>query len=344
MNSFLYKFRAMIALDLRDILALRSHVESEQAQAKIIYNDGYHTSSSLRMMAIGMEERMANDPYYNLYRNAFRTDPLFQAQGEQGDGYTLADIYADKITTDALEVDIELAYETLVCVTIWMEIAHYLNAAVTSCGEESIQEPFQAEMHIDSALAYYVGVKQTKGNSDGFLLYSLAQKSAVVFDTIDGDSGEALANMKMLQYFKAAKAKAGECNGGPEVTSELRILIGSMMSQLNIPLVQNFAHQLQIGSETEQGSAFSILYGLVVLPQVKTCNPAEYFYLTNEITANGLSLAHINDLISSFKNVYSCFGITCADVHGIDSSSCNTDTLQEAFAGFNPENDVLPVS
>ena len=251
--------------------------------------------------------------------------------------------YADKITTDAFEVDIELAYETLVCMTIWMEIAHYLNAAVTSCGD-SLQEPIQAEMHIDSALAYYVGVKQTKGNSDGFLLYSLAQKSAIIFDTVDGDSGEALANVKLLQNFKAAKAKAGECDGSTGVTNEFRILIGSMMSQLNIPLVQNFARQLQIGSETEQGSAFSILYGLAVLPQLKTCNPAEYFYLTNEITANGLSVAHIDDLISSFKNVYSCFGITCADVHGNDSSSCNTDNLQEAFAGFNPEVDVLPVS
>jgi hypothetical protein len=290
-----------------------------------------------------MQEKMANDPFFNLYRNSFRNDPLFE--NNQGEDDTYANIYAHKIFTDALEaeIDVELAYEAAVCMTMWMEVAHLLNAAVTSCGNPN-QPAYVAGKKVDDALAFYVGVSQTKGSADGYLLYSLAQKSGSVFGTVDDESGEALANTSMMQYFKKAKSEANECDGTHEQAKELRTLIGSMMSKLNVPLVQNFVHQLQVGSQNDRGSAYAILYGLAVLPQVATCQPTEYYYLTREITTNGLDVANIDDLTISFRKTYDCFGITCSDVHGSDDQRCKTVVSQNTYAGFTPNRNVLSVS
>lgn len=294
-----------------------------------------HSSVSMKELGEGMQNKMANDPFFNFYRNSFRKDPLFRKDQEDDD--TFADIYAHKILTDALEAgrDVDLAYETAVCMIIWMEVVHLLYTAVKQCGASD--RPMDlAGRAIDNALAYYVGVSQTKGSTDGYLLYSLAQKSASIFGTVDELSGEAIANKDMMKYFKEAKRKAGLCDGGPEQAKVLRSVVGSMISTMNIPLVQSFVHQLQVGLETDKGSFHAILYGLSVLPQVATCQPTEYEYLTNEITANGLDVANLDSLTISFRKTYDCFGIVCRDVHGINYQGCDLP-LQHSYAGFTPK-------
>ena len=149
-----------------------------------------------------MKTKQAGDPYYNFYRHTFRNDPIFNIQSSNG---SHADMYAHKVISDALDIgeNVELAYEAMVIFTMWMEIVHLLNSAVTKCKDPSLSG--SAETDIDDALAFYVGVSQTKGQTDGYLLYALAQKSANVFGTKDEVSGEANANTKVISLFKELK-------------------------------------------------------------------------------------------------------------------------------------------
>ncbi len=321
-------------MDLQEFLKLRGHIDIEHAKAKEIYEEGIHSSESLMELGRFMKEKMTNDPFFNLYRSSFKDDPLFQ-QGSGEESY-----YAHKIFTDALEADtdVELAYETAICMIIWMEVAHLLHAALNNCvmgGELALK-------NLDEALALYVGLGQTKGSTDGFLLYSFAQKAANVFGTVEQESGEALANKSMLKYFKDARVYAESCD------DELRSLVGSMMSQMNIPLVQGFAHQLQLVSQTDRGSSYAILYGLSVLPQVATCQPTDYEYLTKEmkVIENGSDVPNIENLISTFKSTFRCFGVTCSDIYGNNPEQCDTftSTVQDTYAGFKTHHDVLAVS
>jgi hypothetical protein len=288
-----------------------------------------------------MKDEMADDSYFNFYRNAFRNDPLF---AQVGDTETFADEYAHKIVGDALVAgtDVDLAYEAAVAMTMWMQIVHQLDRAVTQCGDST--DAAGAGISIDSALAYYVGVSQTKAETDGYLLYNFAQKAANIFETVDAVTGEANANVAAIALFKDLKEEAGACDGGPDQAITLRLLTGEMMKLLNIPLVQTFYFHLQVGSRTDKASFYAILYGLATLPQLATCRPREYFYLSNEITENGLHVANVNELMDAFRKTYDCFGVSCTDIHG-DSDICHGyEQIPNTFAGFAPREDVTLVS
>jgi len=290
-----------------------------------------------------MQDEMASDSYFNFYRNAFRNDPLFGKIGGDDSG-TYADIYADKVVGDALVAgtDNHLAYEAAVSMTIWMQIVHQLETAVKQCGDTS--SAMNAGLSVDAALAYYVGVSQTKGDTDGYLLYSFAQRTANLFKTVEAVTGEARANVAAIALFKDLKAEAIKCDGGPDQFKTLRLLAGSMMKNLNIPLVQAFYHQLQVGSQTDKASFYAILYGLTTLPQLATCRPKEYFYLSNEITENGLDVANVDKLMSELRKTYDCFGVSCADIHGDDEICQNFEQISNTYAGFTPRDDVTVVS
>ena len=155
---------------------------------------GVHSSRSLKSLSLNMKDEMASDSYFNFYRNAFRNDPLF---GKVGNGGTFADVYAHKVVGDALAVgtDVDLAYEAAVSMSIWMQVVHHLETAVKRCGDT--KSAMTAGLSVDAALAYYVGVSQTKGDTDGYLLYSFAQKTANLFKTVEAVTGEAKANVEV---------------------------------------------------------------------------------------------------------------------------------------------------
>ncbi len=285
-----------------------------------------------------MISEMEQDIHFNLYRHVFKNDPLFNKLGDM----KYANEYAHKIIVDAFSVGtgVELAYEAIVVLSFWMEVIHLLEASARNCenvGKGATQHP---GFTIDEALAYYVGVGQSKGKTDGYLLYAFAQKSASAFGTLDQETGEAKVNKELMDLFKQAKNLAVTCNGEETVTKSLRSVVGVMVSRMNVPLVQSFYQTLQIGAQTDKGSFYATLYGLAALPQIATCQPVEYQYLSNEITENGLDVANIEDLMKSLKSTFNCFGVTCADVFG-GTEDCGN--IPNVYAGFEPFDDVREV-
>mmetsp|Transcript_19785 Transcript_19785/g.29123 ORF Transcript_19785/g.29123 Transcript_19785/m.29123 type:complete len:2165 (-) Transcript_19785:27-6521(-) len=334
-NMDLATMWAKIALDLRQILDLRSHYDSEHSQALDIYRNITNSDRSIESIGSNMKNRMEDDLHYNLYRHTFRTDSLFNSVG----GGSYADEYASKIINDAFEADgdVDLAYEGIITLAIWMEVIHLLETAVRECAQETDPGVIREAFSIDQAVAYYVGVGQSLGRPDGHLLYSFAHKSAAESGTIDA-AGEATANAAIMKHFIEAKDKASKCDGSPGYTEELHESVGKIMSMMNVPLVQSFYQALKASVETGKTSFYVILYGLTTLPQIANCQPSEYEYLSEEIIGDeGFDVTNAEALLRSFRKTYSCYGITSMDVHG---NQLDAIKMPNMYAGFAPIVDV----
>ena len=279
----------------------------------------------------------SEDPIYCFYRDAFRGNTLFN--GNDGNIPTF-NTYADAVVTDAFDTakDIELASEAIVIMTVYMKIIHSLSSAVSKCrhgnGNEALED-------IDIAFATYIGVGQSKGKTDGSMYYAFAQRAAVHYGTMLQD--EAVANTEIVKTFIEVKANTEACGSASFQT--LRLNVGKIISQMNIPLVQQFLFLLEQTAYITEETNYLELYALAVLPHIKTCQPGTYTHLNFEIAENGLNLdvAQIGSLVTKFKETYSCFGLTCGEVHGENYAECNSDE-ERIYAGYRPETDATLVS
>jgi hypothetical protein len=233
-----------------------------------------------------------------------------------------------------------LATEALVVMTMFMKIVHSLSSAVTYCKAADVES---ARSEIESAFAYYIGVGQAAGKANGYLFYSFAQRAASHQKTFKEDTNEANANIAITDIFKQAKDETSVCSSTSY--QALRMKVGSIISMMNVPLVQHFLYLLEENAYATAETNYLELFGLAVLPQIKTCQPTTFQYLTKEITDNGMNLdtAKVNSLVSAFKKTYSCFGVTCEQIHGENHQECRS-SHSNMYAGFSPIEDVSLVS
>ncbi len=306
-----------------------------------------YSTSSLRELGRHDGEFISGDVMYNLYRNAFRESDLFasSAVDSNSDTGSPVDFYADTVVSDALENanDIELTTEAIVVMTIFMKVTHSLSSAITNCKGNDIEG---AGRDIDTALSFYIGVGQRVGRNDGYLFYSFAQRSSNLYGkTYDQTSKEAHSNTEIINLFVDSKEMTTLCTDNTKHI-ELRKKVGSIISQMNVPLVQYFLYLLEQNAHKTKQSNYLELFGLAVLPQIKTCMPTTYNFLSKEITYNELNLdsAQVDKLVSTFKNTYSCFGVTCDQIHGENDIACSTAHQENTYAGFRATTDVSMVS
>jgi len=334
--------QARIALDVRDFSAQRLHVLSEKEEAEDIYNNGKY-AKPLNLKKFGQHDEIfkSEDPIYNFYRDAFRNDPLFEgvtSDNLESPQATLVDTYAHVVVADSLanSKDIELASESILVMTIYMKIVHTLSNAIDACKNSSVNG---AQDGIDSALAYYIGVGQTKADTNGYLFYSFAQRAASIFGTQNGN-GEAKVNNDIIGFFIDAKSLSDSCSADNYLT--FRTKVEDITRAMNVPLVQYLYHLLEEAEYDTKESNYLILFGLAVLPHMKTCQPTQYRHLSKEITEGGRNLdpAKVEDLLSIFKESYSCYGITCEDVHGENDDACLNYEQDKHYAGFSSISDV----
>ncbi len=281
------------------------------------------------------------NPLYIFYRHAFRESVLFNYSSETVNNF------ADTIVTDALDVakDIELASEAMVVMTVFMRIAHDLSSAATKCKEGKADNALD---NIETAFALYVGVGQSEGDNDGHLFYNFAERVASHYKVPGEDSVESDVNIKIRKLFEEAKAIATDTESvcGPSTYVALRRKVGSIISMMNLSLVRQFLFLLEENAHVTEQTNYLELFGLVVLPQIKTCQPSNHLFLTREITDNGLDLdaAKTKSLIEAFQKSLYCYGLTCEDVYGGSHASCSGLEGKNIYAGFSTESSVLVVS
>lgn len=330
--------QAWIALDLRDIkqlMAVRGNINTKIEEARAIYSQGRNANSfNLQYFGISAPTTMSGDAYYNFYRQAFRNEEIFTDYRDTG--VNVVDTFSDAVVLSALDqaVDLALAYESTVVLTMLMHIVHLLTTEVVNCKRnESLNGTL-----VDDAFALYLGVRQSKGKSDGHLLYSLVQKAEKTTDYSTND--EAKVNTLIITLFQQAKEQAKTCGTDDIIPFKLlRQTVGSIISSMNIPIVQFMEHYLthvrdRHGDSATNAKNYVKLYALVILPQLAVCAPTAYSDLQLLILDDEIVAKDIDNIIKLLRKNYKCLGITCTDVHGDDNNCPDESTILAGFVPF----------
>jgi hypothetical protein len=285
---------------------------------------------------------MKQDPTYSLYRYAFKDEPVF-IEGPSGE--TLDDsAYADTVVNKALDKGLSqtLAAEAAVVMNLWMQVTHELHTAVTDC------ESGKETTSIDKAVAFWLGEGQSEGQSDGQLLYTVAQIAGTRF----GEEGEVKVNQEVMKRFSRAKFYTDQCSSDPDTFMKLRMIVARTIAWMTVPLVQNLLYEI-----LEDTSENHIeLYALSVIPQIAGCDTEAFLFLKDKLIDNDYdpdkNPGDRAEIIRTLTGAYSCLGVTCDDIGydeldlGVDTKDiCSRDTNDISYvAGYQPATNVDEVS
>jgi len=327
-----------IALDVKEIVS-----STDVTIARTVYDSGSNSDTSLSSLSSDASNRFGKDRFYNIFRYAFMDESFF-LQGSTG-GSVSDSSYANTVVDKALGIaeDTDLAADASVILNTWMEIEHQLEQAVASCTDSSID----GALAVDTAVAYYVGAEQIKGQDDsGYLMYSIAEKSAARFGQ---SSGEAPVNTIIMKLFNDVQKLVETCSTRDV---ELRRTVDKIISQMNVPLVRNLVYYMNaaIDDDTSAVTNFIELYALATVPQVAACNPGAFAYLRDELIDYDWDNDDVKDILTKVRENLSCFGITCADI-GVLQDAVAQEQLcgggskaVTSLAGYDPTTDVSGIA
>merc|ERR1719299_403867 len=191
----------------------------------------------------------------------------------------------------------------------------------------------------DEAVAFYVG---SLNNGKLNWPYTLADKRCKNFGTCPR------VNADILQQFKLGKDKllAKKCTEAEPIKKKIVELI-------SVPLVQGaLRYAYKIGTEKDTSAKSrgeGATFAAAILPRVHACNSASASLISNNMKIDAVSPMKDGFAVvkKAFESAYSCMGMTCADVGGVQVSPgkyfagaepCEGVTV--SFAGYTPATDV----
>lgn len=312
---------------------------------------GFSTLQGLGKNAV---ELSSKDPLYNFYIYTLNQIGL---EGEEPDG-TFDDQpvqqFADTIVLDLFEVETESAAvpgiekEAVVIFGLWMRFYHYIYDVVRICRDDGDNgDKTQMINNLDKAAAVWIGRLQVFGdNSRGTMLYNLAERAGFNFAQ---DHGEAPVNAKIIQSLELFKAtiEIGVCSNpdgeGYKILYEEMLKI---VTQMNVPLVQNLIHYITTGAAL----IVIEMYTLAIFPQLISCNVSLFDYFEDELyklASQPKDEVDLMKLISSVRKMYGCLGLSCSDIGAHTGGSACEDVEVDPIApivGYTPTSDVRSVS
>jgi hypothetical protein len=175
---------------------------------------------------------------------------------------------------------------------------------------------------LDEAVAFYTG--ELTGDGSGKLLYTLAEKRCINFNTCgkDGDSseGEAKVNYEIFADFDRMQnaLRGKECGVARNIKE-------SIAHQIFVPLIQGtlryaYITGVQPGG-TEKAEAEGAAFAAAVLPMVHSCNEDDAQTIYDNMKTGQANTADFNAVKKAFERNYDCLGITCKDVGGYWNSA-----------------------
>ena len=308
-----FTFSSM-ALDVRDM----SQAQTNDGAIDIYENglNAFHTSYSRQGSAITLASFstdaasfMSKDPMFNIFKYA-----LYEDTSLENDAFG-AFSYADEIVRELLlgTEDNYLAAEAAVVLNVWMMIAHELYNAIRACKAGGNGKP-----HIDSAVALWIGRDQVEGSfSDGWLVYSVAQRAAMGFGL---EEGEASVNTELFRQFNEIQALMEECH--EDVHIELRVRVNFLLRSLSIPLFQ----QLLISIASDDPWHVE-LYTAAVISQCSSCSSKVYHEMSEVLSAD-FSRDQVSDkVIENLAIFMQCMRISCQDLQYSNQATSELQSL-----------------
>jgi hypothetical protein len=268
-----------------------------------------------------MNGQMYYDPYYAYYiangnLNPYAHQMVMDALNQAGTCSTC---------TDAVS-RVEVAKKTSAYMNVWMYVIREMEDAVNDCQSGCINcndDPVHAW---DEGVAFYSGSREGSsegGDSTGKLLYRLAQKRCANYGTCHSHGGVSVAEVNEQIFVQFAlgrdKLQAGQC----VETGPIKNRIVELMS---VPLVQGalrYAWKIvNEGGTTKQRAEGHVFLG-AILPRVHVCNATAAQFLRTNLwwTATTPMVDGYPAVKAAFENVYTCLGITCADVGFLQDSN-----------------------
>jgi hypothetical protein len=170
---------------------------------------------------------------------------------------------------------------------------------------------------LDEAVAFYTG--ELTGGSIGNLMYALAEKRCIDFNTCgrDGDSstGKAKVNYEIFDDFDRMENALRLKDCGVARTTKERIA-----RQIFVPLVQGTLRYAYItgvqSGATQKSEAEGAAFAAAILPMVHSCNADDAQTIHDNMKTGQANTADFNAVKKAFENNYDCLGITCEDVGG----------------------------
>ena len=166
------------------------------AAAKVVYQSGVHStkSPSFRTLAgfsTGAAGKMSGEALFMTYSG-------YWGVAAYADAFVTAAVDGVATATPMLDAagaaDVareEMANKGSAYQSVWMYTIHEFEDAIGDCGRASIADNDAGVHAWDEGVAFYTGSAQTlptpDGQSDGFLLYQLAQKRCGNFGTCGAD-------------------------------------------------------------------------------------------------------------------------------------------------------------
>jgi hypothetical protein len=294
---------ASIALDVRDMNQATSvndtkNIYENGLNAFRSSNDREYIAITLASFSTEAANFMCEDPMFNFFKYALYDDSSFDDENEAT--FT----YANEIVQEALlnAENKELAAESSVILNVWMMIAHQLYNVVRTCEGRG-----NAKLHVDSAVALWIGKDQSEGKfSGGWLLYSVAQTASMQFGHNETESA---VNSQLMKQFNELQSAADTCIEDPEVHLDIRIRVNDILRLLSIPLLQRLLTGISSGNSWQVE-----LYAAAVIPQSVGCSPEVHSELGAVLYA-GFSKDKMNDeVVRNLAVFMRCMRISCQDL------------------------------
>lgn len=169
---------------------------------------------------------------------------------------------------------------------------------------------------LDEAVAFYVGASQASDpDGIGNLFFALPEKRCPNFATCaNGMEGQSKVNDEIFKQFDLMQGNLVDldCDAG-------KGNLDKIVKQMNVAWVQGTMRYAWINENDATAGDKSLAEGLIfaagVLPVVSACDSGAADTIYNAVSIGGTpNFAAVKNALES---VYTCMGITCADVGGL---------------------------
>jgi len=310
--------RSAISKDLEEIKSFLDEKDSEGATHTYthglyskIYNENGIPTGEVRSIAKFSQEAastMKGDPTYNLFVYGL-SDENNEFMGRP------ATTYADTFISNLLLSGEREAANSMVALTLWMQVAHSLHSAYGACKQSFLTDgrttngrylqQSDPSLYIDEAAAYWIGEDQETGSYSGHLLYGLTEFIGGKFED-QVSSSESDINNQVIDLFNKAKnhiAISRGCSTSEDSHLKLKSIIDELIPIMAVPLLRSLIYYINIDDPI-----MVKVYAMSVLPLFSACAPSTYYELKTELIDHSVIEIQKEYLLSKIESMYSCLG------------------------------------
>lgn len=216
---------------------------------------------------------------------------------------------------------------------VWMYVIRQMEYAIDLCNVECTETTKDAcEDHAvaewDKAVAYYAGsLAGENGEGRGVFPYAYANSRAKEFKTTgyksDDTSGAAYVNLEAIFLFQRGQGILMEDVESASRCESAKNIKNSIAHLMKVPLIQSiyryaWMREFQTTYD-EKHEATAATFTAALLPYVHECKASHSAFLYDNMRLGvgaGNSTGSFVKIKSKMEEIYSCLGVTCAQIGG----------------------------